>query len=217
MNGVDRVFLNSYICEFMWRQQNQVSRVEAFEQILLEIGRYYPAEDLKLVDLKTVVEDEFIIEEDFNFNQKDGTWTEEANDEEASGEEASGDETNDEEASGEEASGEEASGEEANDEEANHGSMESRISDHVTNINSLLSNLTISAVKQKSLMLEKSSFVAIKTSQESVNIVNSAIEKSDMKEQCQICLQKGIEKFCKGALGLSLHISKSHKRKNQTK
>ena len=83
----------------MWRQQNPDSRVEAFEQILLVIGKNYPAEAYKLVDFKTVVEDEFIIEDDFNFNQKDGTCTEEANDEEASGE------------------------------EANHGSMESRISD----------------------------------------------------------------------------------------
>ena len=30
----------------MWRQWNDVNRVEAFELILDEIGKYYPADDL---------------------------------------------------------------------------------------------------------------------------------------------------------------------------
>jgi hypothetical protein len=34
----------------MWRQWHNVGRVEAFEKIFEEIGEYYPANKLKLVD-----------------------------------------------------------------------------------------------------------------------------------------------------------------------
>ena len=38
MNGCNRVHLNSYIDEFMWRVNNTTSRIDAYENILRVIG-----------------------------------------------------------------------------------------------------------------------------------------------------------------------------------
>jgi hypothetical protein len=78
MNGCNRAQLQSYINEFMWRHWNDVNRVEAFEFILDEIGKYYPADDLaKLVKLQDDPEDENSFTEWMEQNEKDGTWREE--------------------------------------------------------------------------------------------------------------------------------------------
>lgn len=42
------VYVSSYIDEFMWRHINELSRVDAYEEILNEIGKYYPADGDKL-------------------------------------------------------------------------------------------------------------------------------------------------------------------------
>ena len=41
MNGCNRVHLNSYIDEFMWRVNNTTSRIDAFEKILRVIGYFF--------------------------------------------------------------------------------------------------------------------------------------------------------------------------------
>ena len=49
--SMNRAYLQSYINEFMWRQWNDVNRLEGYDKILEEIGKYYPPENLKLLDL----------------------------------------------------------------------------------------------------------------------------------------------------------------------
>ena len=41
MNGCNRVHLNSYIDEYMWRVNNTTSRLDAFEKILRVIGNFF--------------------------------------------------------------------------------------------------------------------------------------------------------------------------------
>ena len=75
MNGCNRA---SYINEFLWRQWNDVDRVEAYDKILEEIGKYYPPEELKLIDLDNDEEenDEMSFSEWSEQDEKDGTWSE---------------------------------------------------------------------------------------------------------------------------------------------
>ena len=76
MNGCKRAHLQSYLNEFMWRQWHDVNRVEAFDKLLEEIGKYYPADDLKLVDFKEEVEENKIsFSEWTEKDEKDGTWS----------------------------------------------------------------------------------------------------------------------------------------------
>jgi hypothetical protein len=78
MNGCNRAFLQSYINEFLWRQWNDVDRVEAYDKILEEIGKYYPPEELKLIDLDNDEEENDIMSfsEWSEQDEKDGTWSE---------------------------------------------------------------------------------------------------------------------------------------------
>ena len=43
MYGCDRCSLQSYLDEFLWRNNNNLDRVGAFDAILQAIGRVYPA------------------------------------------------------------------------------------------------------------------------------------------------------------------------------
>jgi hypothetical protein len=52
MNGCDRAYLQSYISEFLWRQWNDVDRVDAYDSILQEIGNHYPTDTLKLINFE---------------------------------------------------------------------------------------------------------------------------------------------------------------------
>jgi hypothetical protein len=76
MNGCNRAYLQSYINEFLWRQWNDVDRVEAYDSILQEIGNYYPPDELKLINFEEEEDDAEI-----NFTEwsekdgKDGTWS----------------------------------------------------------------------------------------------------------------------------------------------
>ncbi|CAF1007024.1 unnamed protein product [Brachionus calyciflorus] len=42
MQGCSRVDLKSNLDEFIWRQNNTINRIDSYEQILNEIGRFYP-------------------------------------------------------------------------------------------------------------------------------------------------------------------------------
>ena len=71
-----RIKLQSYINEFMCWQSNNESRVEAFDKNLEEMGKYYPANHLKLIDLKIEEENDLSFT-DWNENdEKDGTKSE---------------------------------------------------------------------------------------------------------------------------------------------
>jgi len=75
MNGCCRANLQSYVNEFMWRQWHNVGRVEAFEKIFEEIGEYYPANKLKLVDLEIERENDLSFMEWKEDEEIDGTWS----------------------------------------------------------------------------------------------------------------------------------------------
>ena len=103
INGCCRINIKSYLDEFIWRHNKTVDRLDSFDEILREIGQYYPADGLKLFNLcvEEIVYDDcdILIDEE----EKDGTWAE---DEEVDGEEA--EEEDEEEIDGEEAEVEEA-------------------------------------------------------------------------------------------------------------
>ena len=70
------VLIYNLIFEFIWRQWNNVSRVEAFDKILEELGKYFPANDLKLIDLNKDEETDLSFTEWNEVDEKDGTWSE---------------------------------------------------------------------------------------------------------------------------------------------
>jgi hypothetical protein len=121
MNGCNRA---SYINEFLWRQWNDVDRVEAYDKILEEIGKYYPPEELKLIDLDNDEEenDEMSFSEWSEQDEKDGTWSEiqrEASEREDSKEEESErEDSKEEESEGEDSKEEESEREDSKEEES---------------------------------------------------------------------------------------------------
>jgi hypothetical protein len=78
MNGCDRVHLQSYIYEFMWRQCYTGGRIDSYDQILKELGTYYPPDSKKLVSFDDD-NDEGVSFVDLNEDENDGTWNDEEN------------------------------------------------------------------------------------------------------------------------------------------
>jgi hypothetical protein len=76
MNGCNRAYLQSYINEFLWRQWNDVDRVEAYDSILQEIGNHYPTDTLKLINFEEEEDDaEISFTEWSEIDRKDGIWS----------------------------------------------------------------------------------------------------------------------------------------------
>ncbi|CAF1097277.1 unnamed protein product [Brachionus calyciflorus] len=73
INGCQRVYLKSYLDDFMWRRMVTSSRYDAYEKILDEIAKYYPANGE--LSFKYDYEEELKV--DFEDDEQDGTWTEE--------------------------------------------------------------------------------------------------------------------------------------------
>ena len=76
MNGCSRVYLQSYLHEFMWRQWNEVDRIEAYEEILKEIGQLYCADEKEPLHFEAPEEEHEISFTELKHDEKDGTWSE---------------------------------------------------------------------------------------------------------------------------------------------
>ena len=300
MNGCCRANLQSYINEFMWRQWNNVSRVEAFEKILEEMGKYYPASDLKLINLDLEDENDLSFTEWNENDEKDGTWSEShlaGEGSESDSEEAIVDSVSescsvvekDQDKSENESESESETVEDirlkytikkddsvnvmkskvfkiidffdsyeftfrfkelskeqrrlihitldenstnifhytrqgellvSNLEELKKSHEKYRkmkgidkvVADKVDVLNDKLANLNLTAVQQNSLILEKSSFFSSLTiSNETEEIVKAVLADKKLQLLCDYCSTNGIEKFCEGDVGLSIHISRMHK------
>ena len=56
MHGVDRRYIQSYLDEYMWRQNNNLTRIEAYTAILKAIGHYYSASSIPFETLNDDIE-----------------------------------------------------------------------------------------------------------------------------------------------------------------
>ena len=73
--------------------------------------------------------------------------------------------------------------------------------------------MKLTAVKQNSLLLEKSSFNStLSISKETEKAVDKVLN-AKILIQCKQCLKSGVEKFCDGEVGLRFHTSRMHKSK----
>jgi hypothetical protein len=81
-------------------------------------------------------------------------------------------------------------------------------------LNEKLKSLNLTAVRQNSLILEKSSFNStIYISKETAEIVNEVLSEKKQLIRCTRCLENGVDQFCNGEVGLRIHFGRMHKNK----
>jgi hypothetical protein len=76
--------------------------------------------------------------------------------------------------------------------------------------------MSLTAVKQNQLLLEKNSLQPTLTISQATNdIVDSLLLSSIPKTPCPICVEKGIVKLCDGEIGIRVHTGRMHKHTNK--